>query len=188
MRVKSINVTGLFGVFNHEIPINSAERLTIIHGPNGFGKTVMLRMIAAVAEGTTAIFQQTPFDEFSLTFEDGTARIIRRTLGEKTESSGPVVKLEYLIRDQTGNIAPYAPQARTIFLNPCWPKLTSSCLPLLASRENSGWSARLAGYTPCPQYFRSFREQQRLFPRTSVPRASFTLPKTFRFSSSKRTA
>jgi ABC-type transport system involved in cytochrome c biogenesis ATPase subunit len=60
MRVKSINVTSLFGVFNHEILINTTERVTIIHGPNGFGKTVMLRMIAAVAEGTTSIFQQTP--------------------------------------------------------------------------------------------------------------------------------
>ena len=41
MRVRSIDVKGLFGVFNNEIPINSAERVTIIHGPNGFGKTVM---------------------------------------------------------------------------------------------------------------------------------------------------
>jgi predicted ATP-binding protein involved in virulence len=56
MRVRSIDVKGLFGVFNHEIPINSAERVTIIHGPNGFGKTVTLRMIAAVAEGTNLDF------------------------------------------------------------------------------------------------------------------------------------
>jgi predicted ATP-binding protein involved in virulence len=103
MRVKSITVKGLFGVFDHEIPLQSAERVTIIHGPNGFGKTMMLKMIAALVEGETYIFEHTPFTEFCLTFEDGTARIIRRRVAEKSESGKREVELEFLTRDSSGN-------------------------------------------------------------------------------------
>lgn len=84
MRVKKIAVKGLFGLFDHEIPVHSAERVTIIHGPNGFGKTVMLRMIAALAEGDPSIFETTPFSEFRLTLQDDTARVIRPTDGGPT--------------------------------------------------------------------------------------------------------
>ena len=78
MRVNGISVKGLFGMFDHVIPLQNAERVTIIIGPNGFGKTMMLRMIAALVEGTTSILEHTPFTEICFTLEDGTARIIRR--------------------------------------------------------------------------------------------------------------
>ena len=45
MRIKQVSVTNLFGVFNHEIPLNLDDKITIIHGPNGSGKTVLLKMI-----------------------------------------------------------------------------------------------------------------------------------------------
>jgi predicted ATP-binding protein involved in virulence len=45
MRIKEFSVTGLFGVFDRVIPLNMDERITIIHAPNGFGKTIILKMI-----------------------------------------------------------------------------------------------------------------------------------------------
>jgi predicted ATP-binding protein involved in virulence len=89
MRVKSISVKGLFGVFDHEIPLQNPDRVTIIHGPNGFGKTVMLRMIAAVIEGETSIFEQTPFTEFGVTLDDGTGLSIRRHVSTEPERGKP---------------------------------------------------------------------------------------------------
>ena len=41
MRITKISVKGLFGMFDHEIPLNQESRITIIHGPNGVGKTVL---------------------------------------------------------------------------------------------------------------------------------------------------
>jgi predicted ATP-binding protein involved in virulence len=38
MRIQQISVNGLFGIFDHVIPLNMDERITIIHGPNGFEK------------------------------------------------------------------------------------------------------------------------------------------------------
>jgi predicted ATP-binding protein involved in virulence len=108
VRVTKVSVKKLFGMFDHEIPLNSTERVTIIHGPNGFGKTVILRMIAALARGSTAIFEHTPFTEFCLELEDGTARIVRRHIeGDKER---PLVK--FSIRDASGAaqvIEPFLP-------------------------------------------------------------------------------
>jgi predicted ATP-binding protein involved in virulence len=101
MRVKSITVKKLFGVFDHQIPLQSAERVTIIHGPNGFGKTVMLRMIQAIAEGDNSIFELIPFDEFRLTLDDGTSRVIRR--GQEADAHDRKVPLEILVVDQQGH-------------------------------------------------------------------------------------
>src|SRR5580765_9113146 len=78
MRVKNVRVKKLFGVFDHEIPLQSAERVTIVHGPNGFGKTIILKMIKAVADGSSKIFESTPFEEFCLTFDDSTCLVITR--------------------------------------------------------------------------------------------------------------
>lgn len=107
MRVTGISVKGLFGIFDHHIPLDG-ERLTIVFGPNGFGKTVILKMIALV-EGSTSIFEHTPFREFHVTFDDGSARIIRRQTEGTAEDAKPQVKLEFLISDATSKLSSMVP-------------------------------------------------------------------------------
>jgi predicted ATP-binding protein involved in virulence len=70
MRVKGISVKKLFGVFDHSIPLNMEERITIIHGPNGYGKTIMLRMLDGFFNSRYAVWRTTPFEEFRIDFED----------------------------------------------------------------------------------------------------------------------
>lgn len=102
MRVKSIAVKGLFGTFDHEIPLTSADRVTIIHGPNGFGKTMMLRMIAGLLRGETSIFEHTPFAEFFVTLEDETSLIVRRRAEDQSQVGRPQGRLEFLVREPLG--------------------------------------------------------------------------------------
>jgi predicted ATP-binding protein involved in virulence len=102
MRVRSIGVKGLFGVFNHEIPVHSSERVTIIHGPNGFGKTVILRMIASLIEGDESVFEHIPFTEFYVTLENGMVATIGRKIAEPDETGKPQVKLQFSLRDAEG--------------------------------------------------------------------------------------
>lgn len=45
MQLKSVSVNALFGRFDHRIPINLEEKITIITAPNGYGKTVILNLI-----------------------------------------------------------------------------------------------------------------------------------------------
>ena len=44
MRIMSFEAEGLFGIFDHTVKLNQ-ERVTIIYGPNGFGKTTLLLLI-----------------------------------------------------------------------------------------------------------------------------------------------
>lgn len=71
MRIRRVLVEGLFGFFRHDIPLNADERITIMHGPNGFGKTIILRMLHSFLAGRFEIFARIPLDAFTITFEDG---------------------------------------------------------------------------------------------------------------------
>lgn len=72
MRVKEIYISNLFGLFNHKIDFNLNERITIIHGPNGFGKTILLKFINSFFNKTYTIFHEIPFDEFFIKFTNNT--------------------------------------------------------------------------------------------------------------------
>ncbi|MEA5515978.1 ATP-binding protein, partial [Nodularia sp. UHCC 0506] len=71
MQIQQISVDGLFGIFNHVIPLNLDERITIIHGPNGFGKTVMLRMLNGFFNSRYSVFRTIPFVKFRVEFDNG---------------------------------------------------------------------------------------------------------------------
>ena len=69
-RITRISVTNLFGMFNHTIPLNLDERITIIHGPNGFGKTIILTILNDVFSERNSTLLSIPFDEFRVDFDD----------------------------------------------------------------------------------------------------------------------
>jgi predicted ATP-binding protein involved in virulence len=73
MRIQQISVSGLFGIFNHVIPLNMDERITIIHGPNGFGKTAMLRMLNGLFNSRYSVFRTIPFNNFRVEFDNGSS-------------------------------------------------------------------------------------------------------------------
>lgn len=74
MQLQRVQVKGLFGLFDHEVTFPPGESVVIIHGPNGLGKTAVLRMIGALVSGHLDVFQQLPFKEFILEFDDGSKR------------------------------------------------------------------------------------------------------------------
>jgi predicted ATP-binding protein involved in virulence len=78
MRLTRVHVTGLFGLFDHEIRLNADERVTIIHGPNGFGKTLVLRMIEALISGQYELFYKVPFKVFTLEADTGVSLSVER--------------------------------------------------------------------------------------------------------------
>lgn len=80
MRITKISVRGLFGIFNHDIPLNVGEdRITIIHGPNGFGKTVILKMLNGLFNSRYSELKNIPYKSFQVEFNDGSnLEIIKR--------------------------------------------------------------------------------------------------------------
>src|SRR5258705_13615207 len=70
MRITEIRISRLFGLFNHTIPMMS-ERVTIITGPNGYGKTTVLRLVGSLIAGRYSELRRIPFRDFQITFDDG---------------------------------------------------------------------------------------------------------------------
>ena len=70
LRLRRVEVDGLFGIYDHRIDLNMDDRITLLHGRNGVGKTTVLRMINALLNGHIAYFSQIPFTRFLLAFRD----------------------------------------------------------------------------------------------------------------------
>ncbi|MEH1765221.1 AAA family ATPase [Nostoc sp.] len=73
MRIKQISVSGLFGIFDHVIPLNMDERITIIHGPNGFGKTAMLRILNSLFNSRYSELRTIPFRNFRVEVDNNSS-------------------------------------------------------------------------------------------------------------------
>jgi len=71
LRIKRIEVEGLFGLYHHVIDLNLEDRVTILHGPNGVGKTVLLRMINALVTDGKYFKTMPSFGKFVVGLVDG---------------------------------------------------------------------------------------------------------------------
>jgi predicted ATP-binding protein involved in virulence len=80
MRIKEITIKKLFGIFDYTIPLNLDDRITIIHAPNGFGKTNILEIINGLFNNDYPIPFAVPFEEFRVEFNEGTLLSISKKL------------------------------------------------------------------------------------------------------------
>lgn len=74
MRITSIAVTGLFGTFDHTIPLNREDRITVIYGLNGLGKTFTLLLVTdlfSTAQGMWDRIVDIPFATLAVEFDNG---------------------------------------------------------------------------------------------------------------------
>jgi len=72
--LKKIKIEGLFKKFKYDIELKE-EGITILTGPNGYGKTTILKIVYAFAIKNMAFFFQLPFSEIVLTQEETVIRL-----------------------------------------------------------------------------------------------------------------
>ena len=114
MRITKISVKKLFGIFDHEIPLNQESRITIIHGPNGFGKTTLLSMIHGLFNGNLWVFYAVPFEEFCAEINTGERIIVVR---DKSAPDSADARLKIIReRDDESVAASYELVSRKEFL------------------------------------------------------------------------
>jgi predicted ATP-binding protein involved in virulence len=70
MKIRKLSVKNLFGIFNHVVPLNLDEHITIIHGPNGYGKTILLKILKSIFESNYSLLREIPFSEIMLEFDN----------------------------------------------------------------------------------------------------------------------
>jgi ABC-type transport system involved in cytochrome c biogenesis ATPase subunit len=71
MRITEIRIEGLFDMFDHTIPLNQDEHLTVIYGINGIGKTMIFRILDCFYNGDFEELAEIPFWNLVFTFENG---------------------------------------------------------------------------------------------------------------------
>lgn len=98
MKIKHVHFEKLFGFFDYSVDFHDA--VTIIHGPNGCGKTTMLRIIDATFNQRMDELKATDFQYVEFLFSDGVTLKIERkkALLDRTDSEGGyIVYLAYTI-------------------------------------------------------------------------------------------
>ncbi|MGH2567555.1 MAG: AAA family ATPase [Bacteroidota bacterium] len=102
MRLRSITIKGLFGIFNHSIPLKTKGRLTIIHGPNGVGKTTVLKLIHSIFRKDFFAVAKINFSEVKLAFTNGTVlRIARQDPSSAKAGANLVATLKQKNKDSS---------------------------------------------------------------------------------------
>ena len=102
MRITKVSVKKLFGIFDHEIPLNQDTRITIIHGPNGVGKTILLRMIDGLFNADFTLFHEIPFEEFRVEVDARESIIV----SSKSESVNDLKSEIHVMFDDGGTSKP----------------------------------------------------------------------------------
>lgn len=78
MKIEKISVVNLFGNMNHVLTLNS-EGITFIHGPNGCGKTTLLKMVHALLTGQIQILKSIDFLQLEIVYSDKTTLRVTQT-------------------------------------------------------------------------------------------------------------
>ena len=98
MRLTQVGVHGLFDRFNHDLVFSSDEPIAIMIGPNGFGKTMILRILNGLFSSPLKGLERLPFVDVNLLFDDSSRLAVRRvSTGQSMARSHdrPIVELEY---------------------------------------------------------------------------------------------
>ena len=103
LRLQRVEVDGLFGIYDHSIDLNLPDRVTLLHGRNGVGKTTVLRMINAFLRGDITYFGRIPFARFFLIFQDGSSLELAPT-GSNTGNDTATLTLATEGRKEVDNV------------------------------------------------------------------------------------
>ena len=83
-RLQRVEVDGLFGIYDHRFELELNSRVTLLHGPNGVGKTTILKMVDALLTERFAYFRTISFGRLLLGFEDGAELEVKKRVPKTT--------------------------------------------------------------------------------------------------------
>ena len=113
LKISKISVHGLFDRFNHDINFKPGERIAIVIGPNGFGKTMMLRIVDAIFNLRFRRLEGLPFQRVDVEFDN---RSILKVDRIRTEQLARRQRRRYAVRLEYANsgkqLDPFIPEQR----------------------------------------------------------------------------
>ena len=78
MQISRLIIKDLYDNYNYNIDFNSEEKeqITILTGPNGYGKTTILRILNSLNPKSLYYFRIIKFSEIRFFFNDGSKSLI----------------------------------------------------------------------------------------------------------------
>ncbi len=98
MKISKIAVYGLFDRFNHDLVLNPDDKITIMFGPNGIGKTKILEILDILFNRPVWNLGRMPFQAVKVFFDDNSILKVDRKSGGRVPVNGhehPKLQLEY---------------------------------------------------------------------------------------------
>jgi len=108
--LSSIRVEGLFGDLDHTIVFKTHEGLTIIHGPNGVGKTTILRIVDCLFQQRFGQLGSFSFGRIVLDFADGSSLQVSKQTSADDEAR---LNIEFIGRFPDGKLESYTYESAT---------------------------------------------------------------------------
>jgi predicted ATP-binding protein involved in virulence len=90
MTLQTIEIQKLFGQFDYKIELSETDGITILTGPNGYGKTTVLNIIHSLFNQRFFFFQKLNFQKIAIVFSGG--QRIELSKGERHLKPQPTLK------------------------------------------------------------------------------------------------
>ncbi|MDR1949273.1 MAG: AAA family ATPase [Spirochaetaceae bacterium] len=151
MKLKNIKIEKLFGQFDYDIELNQEEGITILTGPNGYGKTTVLNIVFDSDHRGTGYYNSLIFDKILLNFDNDDCSIIEKKYKDNREKwelittwAKKTPKL-YFIKDQrlvsqvdkTPNYAPSQKQYENVPTIELYAREIRDTLSAIKNKENN---------------------------------------------------
>ncbi|QGG46942.1 AAA family ATPase [Heliorestis convoluta] len=111
IEIKKIRVEGLLGQKCHEFSLHD-ERITILHAPNGFGKTTLLKLIDHIFNGRLFELKRIPFRKAEVFFSDHSKLEIIREQRVRNVEDSQLERISYTYFDNRGDNKVFQPKLR----------------------------------------------------------------------------
>lgn len=85
--IERIKIEKLFGIYDYDIRLNAENAVTVITGPNGYGKTTILKIMYHLIRCDFWYFYLVFFSRIDVTFTGGKVITIKKTTIEDTEDN-----------------------------------------------------------------------------------------------------
>jgi len=96
LRIAAIEIRRLFGGFDHRLALDPERGITVVYGPNGVGKTTILRLVRALATGDYVALQSVPYGSFKVTLSTGFAVEIRQIPRQLERANSAIHFLQFI--------------------------------------------------------------------------------------------